>query len=426
MDKLQLVTEEEVEKVILVGVLLPKNDKWVVQENLDELYRLARSSGVEVVKRFICKQRKIRAGYYIGTGKAQQLAEWVAQNEVDTLIFDEELSPAQVRNLQETLDLRVIDRTQLILDIFAQHATTKEGRVQVELAQLQYLSPRLRNMWSHLSRQKGGIGLRGPGEKQIEVDRRQVQNQIIQYKKQLRNIQKHREEQRKNRRQNGWSLVSLVGYTNAGKSTLINSLAEVSDAYVDDKLFATLDATTRKVDLPNHEPLLLSDTVGFIRKLPHSLVESFKATLEEVVNADMLIHVIDASHPQVDEQIEAVHQVLNELNVRDKPILNVLNKIDTPEGAKSAKRLKHQFDRSIAISAKQGDELEELKIELADCLKGKRIELKLKIPLAEGRFLAKLHKNVSVLDVEYESQDALLLVRIPARMYNLFKPYIIE
>ena len=403
------------ETVLLVGVLLRGEEEWKVKDTMDELAQLAESAGAEVAGRFLVRQQKIKAGHYIGTGKAEEISDWIKENRVSLVVFDDDLSPAQGRNLQRVFETRVLDRTQLILDIFAQRAQTKEGCLQVELAQHQYLLPRLRNMWSHLERQKGGIGLKGPGETQLEMDRRRIQELIRTLKRDLELVRTRRSEQRRGRRRHGWALVSLVGYTNAGKSTLLNRLAG-ADIYAEDQLFATLDPTTRQVELPNHEPMLMTDTVGFIQKLPHHLVDSFKATLEEVVESDLLVHVIDASHPQVDTQIEAVHKVLDEIGGLDKPMLYVFNKIDDEKGRNAAKRLSRQFPKSVAVSALSGEGIELLQDELADCLKGRKVTLRLSVPLNNGKLIASLQKNASILEQEYEGANAELLVRVSPQL----------
>ncbi len=415
MSELFEMQNKNAETVLLIGVVIRGGEEWQVKDTLDELAQLVESAGAEVKGRFLCRQQKIKAGHYIGTGKAEEIADWIKENPVSMVIFDDDLSPAQGRNLEAALETRVLDRTQLILDIFAQRAHTKEGCLQVELAQHQYLLPRLRNMWTHLERQKGGIGLRGPGETQLEMDRRRIQNLIRTLKRDLELVRTRRTEQRRGRKRHGWMLVSLVGYTNAGKSTLLNRLSG-ADIWVENQLFATLDPTTRQVNLPNHESTLMTDTVGFIQKLPHHLVDSFKATLEEVVEADLIVHVIDASHPQVDLQVEAVHTVLDEIGGLEKPMLYVFNKIDSEKGRNTAKRLARLYSKSVAVSALTGEGIELLSDELADCLKGHKVTLHLSIPLNEGKLLATLQKSASILEQKYEGASADLLVRVSPQL----------
>jgi GTP-binding protein HflX len=414
MKEMKTTVPHEQERALLAGVMVRgRNDEWDVRDTLDELAQLTESAGAEVLGRMLCKQSKIHAAHFIGKGKAEELARQVQELGANLVIFDEDLSPAQGRNLEEVLGIRVLDRTQLILDIFAKRAQTREGCLQVQLAQYRYLLPRLRRMWTHLERQAGGIGLKGPGETQIEMDRRSIQNLIRTLTHELELVRTRRAEQRRGRQRHGWALVSLVGYTNAGKSTLLNRLAG-SDIYAENQLFATLDPTTRQVELPNREPCLMTDTVGFIRKLPHHLVESFKATLEEVVEAGLVVHVIDASHPQVEQQIEAVNVVLQEIGAENKPVFCVLNKIDKEEGAGAARRLARALGRSAAVSAVTGEGIENLLNELADCLQGDKQLMKLAVPLSEGRLLAQLQNSATVLEEKYEGEFAELLVRVPA------------
>ena len=297
--------KKQAERALLIGLERDGVSKWDLRDSMEELRELANSAGAEVVDTVTQKLPKPTAPFYIGKGKAEAIKESVQSQGVTSVIFNDELSPAQGRNLENLLSRKVLDRTQLILDIFAQRARSREGRLQIELAQLQYLLPRLTRMWHHLSRQTGGIGTRGPGETQLEVDRRRVQDRIARLERELEGVRKVRSVQRQGRKRHQWPVAAVVGYTNAGKSTLLN-LMTGADVLAVDKLFATLDPTTRSFTLPNKQRVLLTDTVGFLRNLPHTLIESFKATLEEVSEADLLIHIVDLSHPRVDEQMEAV------------------------------------------------------------------------------------------------------------------------
>src|ERR1700754_1671141 len=315
------------ERALLIGLEKEGVSKWDLRDSLEELRELASSAGAKVVDTVTQKLPRPTAPYYIGRGKAESIKESCQDQQVTSVIFDDELSPAQGRNLETLLSRKVLDRTQLILDIFAQRARSREGRLQIELAQLQYLLPRLTRMWHHLSRQTGGIGTRGPGETQLEVDRRRVQERIARLERELEEVRKTRAVQRQGRKRHQWPVAAVVGYTNAGKSTLLNLLTG-ADLVAEDKLFATLDPTTRSFVLPNKQRVLLTDTVGFLRKLPHTLIESFKATLEEVNEADLLIHIVDLSHPRLDEHMAAVDAVIKEIGAYGKQTLIVFNKID--------------------------------------------------------------------------------------------------
>lgn len=318
-------TGKYTEKAVLIAVNYPGQDERETEEYLDELAFLAETAGAEPVKRFVQKLEFPNPKTFVGTGKAGEIAFFVSENKIDLAIFDDELSPSQIRNLEKELGCRILDRTNLILDIFASRARTAHARTQVELAQYQYLLPRLAGMWTHLERQRGGIGLRGPGETEIETDRRIIRDKISLLKEQLKKVDVQMATQRKNRGK--MVRVALVGYTNVGKSTLMNLLSK-SDVFAENKLFATLDTTVRKVVIGNL-PFLLSDTVGFIRKLPHDLVESFKSTLDEVRESDLLIHIVDISHARFEEQIQVVNETLRNLGAADKPTIMLFNKIDS-------------------------------------------------------------------------------------------------
>jgi GTPase len=424
MDRLRSNAEPE-ETALLVGVQQRGARDWEVTDSVDELSHLCRTAGARVADKLICRLARPNPATYVGKGKAEEIAGRVREQSIATVVFDDELTPAQGRNLERIAETKVIDRTQVILDIFAQRARTREGQMQIELAQLEYLLPRLRRMWTHLERQKGGIGMHGPGEKQLEMDRRRIEERIDKFKEDLEQVRSRRAEQRKGRRRHGWALVSLVGYTNAGKSTLLNALTG-SDVLADDKLFATLDPTTRQFKLPNHQLALLTDTVGFIRKLPHDLVESFKATLEEVTQADLLLHVIDASHPLVDRQIEAVRTVLSELGVADKPMLNVLNKIDLPAAATRLRALERELPGSVAVSALTGQGFDALRDVLADGLRSRHESVRLRLPLSEGRLIAQLRSFGHVHSETYEEDSVVFEASIPIRFKGAYAPFRME
>lgn len=318
-------TKTEIERVVLVGLITQEQDEKQAKEYLDELEFLAETAGASVEKKFLQRMDKPHPVTFVGKGKLEEIAAYIKMTDIDTVIFDDELSPTQLRNIEKALECKVLDRTNLILDIFARRAQTAHAKTQVELAQYQYLLPRLTRMWTHLERQQGGIiGMRGPGETQIETDRRIILDKINRLKDELKKIDKQKATQRRNRGK--MVRVSLIGYTNVGKSTIMNMLSK-SEVFAENKLFATLDTTVRKVVIENL-PFLLADTVGFIRKLPHDLIESFKSTLDEVRESDILVHVIDISHPGFEEQIEVVTRTLNEIGAGDKPMIYVFNKID--------------------------------------------------------------------------------------------------
>lgn len=413
------------ESAWLVATTLGDQPRAEVEDSLRELRALADTAQVQAVGETLCRLRAIHPATYIGRGKAAQIATEAQAAGAGIIIFDDDLTPAQGRSLEDIFGVRVVDRTQLILDIFAQRALTLEGSLQIELAQLHYLVPRLRGLWTHLERQKGGIGLKGPGEKQLELDRRRIEQRITRIKAQLQTVRQRRSELRRGRRRHGWALLTLVGYTNAGKSTLLNRLTE-ADVLADEQLFATLDPTTRQLRLPNHQPCLLTDTVGFIRKLPHHLVESFKATLEEVNEADLLLHVIDASQPRVDEQIAAVETVLRELGAQNKPVLAVFNKTDLERGRNQAIRLAERFRHSVVISAATGEGTATLCQTIADLLRERVTHLHLKIPASEGRLVATLHANGKVLEQKVRGKHLHIEAVVSAAFAATLDPQWIE
>jgi len=394
-----------------------------VSDSLDELEQLARTAGAEVAGRGVQKMESPTPATFIGSGKAREFAEKCAAEDIDTVIFDDELSAAQGRNLEKVFNIKVLDRTALILDIFARRARTREGKLQVELALLQHLLPRLTRFWGHLSRQKGGIGMRGEGETQLETDRRKVQERIEKLTGELRAVRQHRLTQREGRQRKIWPLASIVGYTNAGKSTLFNALTG-SAVLAEDKLFATLDPTTRRLHLETNQDVLLSDTVGFIRKLPHRLVEAFKATLEEVVQADLLLHVVDASHPLALNQILAVNQVLNEIGAGGKPTLMILNKIDRFENPEVVSRFHEQFSNAVGISAKTGAGFPALLDELSKALRPIRQLVELSIPHEASPAIARLHAVAQVVERNYDGPEARFKARIPPHLMHEFEAYL--
>jgi GTP-binding protein HflX len=412
------------ERVFLVGVELKSRDRAELRESLDELAELAQTAGAEVVSDGIQKMESLNAATFIGKGKAEEFAKFCKANKVDTVIFDDELSPAQSRNLEKIFECKILDRTALILDIFAQRARTREGKMQIELAQLQHLLPRLTKFWGHLSRQAGGIGMRGgEGESQLEADRRKVGERIDKIESELDKVRRQRATQRAGRQRSNWPLASIVGYTNAGKSTLLNALTG-SEVLAKDILFATLDPTTRRLKLPTNQNVLLTDTVGFIKKLPHGLVEAFKATLEEVVQANLLLHVVDISHPQAEEQIAAVNSVLKEIGAEGKPVLMVFNKMDKLNGS-ALNGLREKFPQAVEISAVTGEGVSNLLAELGTQLRPTREYLELKIPHDQSAVIARLHKVGQIIERRYNGKTAKFKVRIPPHHHAEFASYIL-
>lgn len=382
-----------------------------VSEYLEELALLAESAGAEVVGTIVQERESIDPAFFIGSGKAQELAARVEQEQIDLVIFDDDLSPVQVRNLERLIKCKILDRSGLILDIFASRARTSEAKTQVELAQLQYMLPRLTRQWTHLSKQFGGIGTKGPGETQIETDRRAIRARITHLREKLKHIARERAEQRKGREK--FPRVALVGYTNAGKSTLLNWFTGAG-VLVEDKLFATLDATVRLVELSPAHKILLSDTVGFIRKLPHHLVASFKSTLDEVVEADILLHVVDVSHPLFEEQIEVVKETLEELHAHDKPTIFVFNKIDRLEDRSIIGSLSKQYANAVFISARRSINMAALQQKMIELLDANISEQTITFSQSDYQIISQIHEMAEILDKTYDG-DA---IKIRFRMHT--------
>ena len=414
------------ERAVLVGMEyngMLNTLGWTIEDSVEELKQLADTAGAQVVAKFMQKRPKPDPAFFIGKGKVQELALFVQQENIDLCIFDDELSPAQQRNIEQAMGIRVLDRTALILDIFAQRARTNEGKLQVELAQLQYNLPRIMGKGLSLSRLGGGIGTRGPGETKLEVDRRRIRDRIAYIKECIGKVKSVRTLHRAGRNKASVPTVSLVGYTNAGKSTLLNTLTN-SDIYAKDQLFATLDPTTRQLDLPNKQQAILTDTVGFIQRLPHQLVAAFQSTLEEVVEADVLLHVIDVSHELYKEQSNAVYHVLDQIGAKDKTIITVYNKIDKlPVDSALPARLA-QEENSICISAKANINLDKLLELIAENLKLKAVEEYFLIPYSDSAAAARLHNVGTVLEQEYLAEGTKLKVRLAADQLGEFEKYL--
>ena len=417
---------EEPERAMLVALEWGQdNHLWSSQDSLKELALLTKTAGANVVGMFSQKRPKPDPAYFIGHGKMRELVLYAQQEDIDLCIFDDELSPAQQRNLERVLGTRVIDRTGLILDIFAQRATSNEGKMQVELAQLKYNLPRIMGQGMSLSRLGGGIGTRGPGETKLEVDRRKIRDRIALIEQQIDKMSTVRYLHRNQRQKNAVPRIGLVGYTNAGKSTLLNVLTN-SEIYAQDQLFATLDPTTRQLELTNKQDAVLTDTVGFIQRLPHQLVAAFKSTLEEVTEADILLHVVDLSHPLYKEQMTAVFQVLKELDAMDKTIITVYNKIDKIPDRESLCGRLNQEENTICISAKEKIGLTELLNLISQNLKLSSVEVQLLFTYADSAKAAKLHEICTVLEQEYTERGILLKVRMTKDMFAQYENYSVK
>ncbi len=387
----------------MVGVKTPDTTDADLKDGLDELELLADTAGADSAMRVTQNLPRVHGATFIGKGKVDELRKKAEKHRADLIIFDDDLSPIQVRNLEKALEaekneLKVVDRSGLILDIFADRARSSQAKAQVELAQLTYLRSRLTRAWTHLERQKGGIGMRGPGETQIETDRRLIGRRIAVLKEQLDKIDRQRTTQRKGRSDE--TRVALVGYTNAGKSTLMNALSD-AEVFAEDRLFATLDATTRQVDLDTNKSVLLADTVGFIRKLPHALVESFKSTLDEVREADLLLHVVDVTHPNAEDHIRVVNETLAELEAQDKPTLMVFNKVDALEDAGILDQLEARFDRAVFVSAQRGIGLDELRAQTLALVESDYVTRMAILPVSKPKARAHVHSVAEVTEEDF-------------------------
>jgi GTP-binding protein HflX len=408
------------EKAVLVGVELPsKNHRVPLEYSLEELERLAETAGAKVVRKFTQQLKSVTPATLMGRGKVEEIQASLKELHPDLVIVDEDLSPAQQRNLESAFKLRVVDRSQLILDIFAQRARSNEGKLQVELAQLEYLLPRLTRQWTHLSRLGGGIGTRGPGETQLEVDRRRIRERISHLKRRLQTVERTRTLQRKEREEVPFATVALVGYTNAGKSTLMNALTRAG-VFVEDKLFATLDPTTRALKLPNGDKVMVVDTVGFINKIPHSLIEAFKSTLEEVRRADLLLHLVDLTNPLFEEQIQVIEEVLDEIGAGEIPSILVANKIDVVGSVPQARLKSRSAEALCSISALTGAGIDGLLEAVGTLLDQGKERFEVSFPAAQGGLLSLLRERGRIVAESYDGDEihvtALITPKLAGQM----------
>ncbi len=406
--------EELQEKVVLVGVSEQDGDD--AEDSLEELEELVRTAGAVVVGKILQKREQIHRGTYVGTGKVQEIAQLLEETGATGIVCDDELSPAQLKNLEEILATKVMDRTLIILDIFAARATTREGKIQVELAQLKYRLTRLTGLGRSMSRLGGGIGTRGPGEKKLEIDRRLINDRIAQLKRELAEVQKHRDINRAKRSKNQVPVVAIVGYTNAGKSTLLNRLTDAG-VLEEDKLFATLDPTTRILELEGHQQVLLTDTVGFIRKLPHHLIEAFKSTLEEAKYADVIFHVVDASNPKREKQMYIVYETLDKLGVKDKKIVTLFNKQDRRTDEEPLRDFRSDYN--LGTSAVTGQGLEEVKQLLTEILRENKIYIERVLPFDKAGVIQAIRKQGELLEEEYIPEGISIKAYVPMEIYGL-------
>lgn len=415
MSEAKYVTKEQEERIILVGVATADGDD--TEQSLEELEELGQTAGAVTVAKVIQNRERVHPGTYVGKGKIEELRTLANQLHADAIVCDDELSPAQYHNLQDALDMKVIDRTIMILDIFAKHASTSEGKLQVELAQLRYRASHLIGGRSELSRLGGGIGTRGPGEQKLEMDRRLIKERITLVKRELEQVKRTRELTRKKRQENPMPVVAIVGYTNAGKSTLLNHLTG-ANVLSENKLFATLDPTTRKLVREDGEELLFTDTVGFIRKLPHHLIRAFRSTLEEAKYADIILHVVDSANPDLDAQMHTVYETLRQLKIEDKQIVTAFNKMDLVEGDSLFKDL--HADSTVRISAKSGEGVENMLDTLSRLLKERQVLVDKVIPYADGAQVNLLRKYGHVLEEEYQNEGTRVMAYVPREYAYLF------
>lgn len=404
---------EQQERVILFAASTNASDD--TEESVEELRELVKTAGAETVGVVIQNRENIHPGTYLGKGKIQELKEMVWESGATGVVCDDELSPAQLKNLEDALDTKVMDRTMIILDIFAARAKTREGKIQVELAQLRYRAVRLVGLRNSLSRLGGGIGTRGPGETKLEVDRRRIHERISQLKSELQDVERHRDVVRKQREQSGTLTAAIVGYTNAGKSTLLNKLTGAG-ILAEDKLFATLDPTTRALTLPGGEKVLLTDTVGFIRKLPHHLVEAFKSTLEEARYCDVILHVVDCSNPQMDMQMHVVYETLRRLDIKDKEIITVFNKVDRPDADTACRDM--SADYKVKLSAKTGEGIEELLDLFAVILRNRRIYFEKVFAYKDAGRIQMIRKSGQLLSEEYQDDGIHVKAYVPVELFE--------
>lgn len=414
--------KQDIKQVLLVATYQGAAQKSICEEHLKELAFLVKTDGKEAVQAVACPLKKIEAATFLTKGKLQELVELALEKKVDAIVFDDEITPAQQRNLEAAFKLPVTDRTEIILSVFAKRAQTKEAKLQIELARVKYEAPRLKRLWTHLSRQAGTSGsggsggyTKGEGEKQIEIDRRILKRKISHLQQQLEEVKAYRETQRQSRLRAEIPVFAIIGYTNAGKSTLLNALTD-AEVFVEDKLFATLDTTTRKFTLNNHQEILLIDTVGFIRKLPHLLVAAFKSTLEEALEADILLHLIDASHPMAEEQAQTTYEVLKELNAANKPIITVFNKIDQCQSIATLHRLRMSYPKNVQISALHRQNFESLQEVMLEELSRQRQVVDLVIPQSDYAVVSEMMRMGHIVEQDYEENNIVLKVELPRQL----------